>query len=95
MAINHQIVALNSSAATAVSIPQSNQIPYETKVSYAVTNLDPTIIIYLGSSLVTSSSYGYPLLGNQTFFVDLLPGDNLYAIAASGTPNVAVFVAEV
>ena len=95
MAINHQIVATNATTATIVSISQANQIPYETKVSYSVTNLDPTIIIYLGSSSVTSSSYGYPLLGAQTFFVDLLPGDNLYAIAASGTPNVAVFAAEV
>jgi hypothetical protein len=95
MAINHQIVATNASTATVVSISQANQIPYETKASYAVTNLDPTIIIYLGSSSVTSSSYGYPLLGGQTFFVDLLAGDVLYAISASGTPNVAVFAAEV
>jgi len=95
MAINHQVVALNANTATTVSIPQANQAPYESKVSYSIQNLDTAISIYLGSSAVTSASYGFYLLPGQVYSVDLLPSDNLCAIAASGTPNVAVFAAEV
>ena len=95
MAINHQVVALNANTATTVSIPQANQAPYESKVSYSIQNLDPVITVYLGSSLVTTSSYGFALLAGQTYTVDLLASDQLYAIAASGTPNVAILAAEV
>jgi len=95
MAINHQVVALNASTPTLVSIPLANEVAYESKASISVQNLDSGITIYLGSSSVTSSSYGYKLLAGQSFSVDLLASDQLYAIAASGTPNVAIFAAEV
>ena len=95
MAIAHQIVALNASTPTLVSIPLANEVAYENKASISVQNLDSGITIYLGSSSVTSSSYGYKLLAGQSFSVDLLASDQLYAIAASGTPNVAIFAAEV
>ena len=95
MAIAHQVIALNANTATSVSIPQANQAPYESKVSYSIQNLDTGIAIYLGSSSVTSASYGFYLLPGQVYSVDLLPSDILYAIAASGTPSVAVFAAEV
>jgi hypothetical protein len=95
MAIAHQIVALNASTPTLVSIPLANEVAYESKASISVQNLDSGITIYLGSSNVTSSSYGYKLLAGQSFSVDLLASDQLYAIAASGTPNVAIFAAEV
>jgi hypothetical protein len=92
MAINHQVVALNASTATSVSPAQA---PYETRYSISVQNVDSGITVYLGASNVTSSSYGYKLLAGQSFSVDLLASDQLYAIAASGTPNVAIFAAEV
>ena len=95
MAIAHQIVALNASTPALVSIPLANQVVYESKASISVQNLDSGITIYLGSSSVTSSSYGYKLLAGQSFSVDILASDQLYAIAASGTPNVAIFAAEV
>jgi len=95
MAIAHQVVALNASTPSLVSIPLANQVVYESKASISVQNLDSGITIYLGSSSVTSSSYGYKLLAGQSFSVDLLASDQLYAIAASGTPNVAIFAAEV
>jgi len=95
MAITHQVVALNASTATLVSIPSANEAVYESRVSLSVQNLDPVITVYLGSSLVTTSSYGFALLAGQTYTVDLLAFDQLYAIASSGTPNVAVLAAEV
>jgi len=95
MAIAHQVVALNASTPTLVSIPLANQVAYESKVSISVQNLDSAITVYLGSSSVTTSSYGFALLAGQTYTVDLLASDQLYAISASGTPNVAVLAAEV
>jgi len=95
MAIEHQIVALNATKPTLVTISQANEAPYETKVSISIQNLDSGINVYLGSSSVTTSSYGYKLLAGQSFSVDLLASDSIYAISASGTPNVAVFAAEV
>ena len=95
MAINHQLLQLNAFTATLVSIPKSDQIPYESKVSLSVQNLDSIIPVYLGNSGVNSESFGYKLLAGQTFTVDLLPGDNLYALADSSNPYVAIFAAEV
>jgi len=95
MAIAHQIVALNSSTATLVSIPSASEVPYEHNASISVQNLDSAIIVYLGSSSVTTSSYGFALLAGQTYMIDLLASDQIYAISASGTPNVAVLAAEV
>lgn len=94
MAIAHQIVAVQTTA-TLISIPEGSKIPYESKVSFSVQNLDSGITVYLGDSTITSSSYGFALLPGQVYTVDLLSGDTLYAVTASGTPNVAVFAAEV
>jgi len=95
MTIAHQVVALNASTPTLISIPSANEAAYESKVSLSIQNLDSSIIVYLGSSSVTTSSYGFALLAGQAYTIDLLASDQLYAIAASGTPNVAVLAAEV
>jgi hypothetical protein len=94
MAISNQLVQLNASTKTLVSIPRANQAPYETKVSLSIQNLDRSIAVYLGTDGVNSENFGFKLLAGQTFTVDLLPGDNLYAIADSLNPLVAVFAAE-
>jgi len=94
MAIVHQIVTLNSSTATLVSIPLSAEAPYETKVSLSIQNVDTSAIAYIGNQDVTSSSYGYALTAGSAVSFDLLPGDTLYAISDSGTPTVAVIAAE-
>ena len=47
MAITHQVVALNASTATLVSIPSANETVYESRVSLSVQNLDPVITVYL------------------------------------------------
>ena len=94
MAVNHQVVAVQTTA-TAISIPQANQIPYESKVSYSFQNLDATIPVYIGGAGVTTSSYGYALFAGQVYSADMLPSDIIYAISSSGTPSVAVFAAEV
>ena len=95
MAINQQLVQLNTSTQTLVSIPMANAIPYETKVSLSIQNLDLSIAVYLGGDGVNSENFGFKLFAGQTFTVDLLPGDNLYAVSDSGNPYVAAFAAEV
>jgi hypothetical protein len=97
MAINHQIVTVDNSGTSLVSIPQANAIPYENKVSISIQNLDSTDTVYLGSAGVNSSVYGYALAPGAVFAIDLLPGDKLFGITASSglTAQVAVLAAEV
>lgn len=96
MAINHQIVTVDSSGTTLVSIPQANSIPYEKKVSISIQNLDQNNTAYLGSTGVSISSYGYALAPATAFAIDLLPGDQLFGVTASGqTAQIAVLAAEV
>lgn len=46
------------------------------------TNPDP---VYLGGEAVSTSSYGYELRSSETFSIDLLAGEHLYAVAAAET----------
>jgi len=95
MALAHQIVALNSSTATLVSIPSASEVPYEHNASISVQNLDSSATVFLGDSTITTSSYGYALLPGASISFDLLADDQLFAIASTGTPNVAVLATEV
>lgn len=47
--------------------------------------------VYLGGASVTSDD-GFPLNENETISLELGPQDDLYAIAASGTPTINVLV---
>jgi len=94
MAVAHQIVTLNSSTATLVTIPKAQEANYETRVSTSFQNLDGSIDIYIGNANVTSSSYGYILHAGASISLDLLPGDEVYAIAPTGTPRIAVLALE-
>jgi hypothetical protein len=94
MAIAQQIVTLNSSTATLVTIPKAQQADYETRVSTSFQNLDESIDIYLGNADVTNSLYGYILHAEASISLDLLPGDEVYAIAPYGTPKIAVLALE-
>jgi hypothetical protein len=55
-----------------------------------VQNIDASATVYIGSSTVTSSSYGYKLAPGATLQLDnISTGIQLYAIS-SGASNVAV-----
>ena len=90
MSLTHSIVALNASTSTILTLPNTQEPDYSHDITISVQNLDTSITVYLGSSSVTSSNYGFALAPNAVFSMDLLPTDDLYAIAASGTPNVAL-----
>ena len=94
MTIATQVVTVSSSTPTLVSIPLANEALYEHKVALSVQNLDSSIIIYLGGPAVSSSNFGYQLIPGADYAADLTPNDLLYAIAASGSPIVAVLAAE-
>jgi len=53
---------------------------------------DASADIYLGGSAVTGASNGFRLATTDVLSITLLQGDVLYAVAASGTPTVAVLV---
>lgn len=89
MSLSHALVALNASTATILTIPSANEDSYSQNLTISIQNVN-SVTVYLGDSTVTSSSYGYSLAPGSTFTADLLPNDEIYAIAASGTPNVAV-----
>jgi hypothetical protein len=89
MSLSHSLVTL-STTAQIISIAAEDEIPYANELSISVQNTDASIVVYLGGTGVTSSSYGYKLLPGTVFTADISPNDELYAVAASGTPNVAI-----
>ena len=88
MSLSHSLVALNASTATIVTIPGDQEQAYSKSLNISIQNVGQ-VSVYLGDSTVTSSSYGYLLTAGSTYTADLDPKDEIYAIAASGTPNVA------
>jgi hypothetical protein len=99
MAVSHSIVALNSSTAVALNTDPNitNAVTGEAYPTWgfatvSVQNVDPSATVYIGSSGVTSSSYGASLLPGASISLDgLNQADVLYAIS-SGSSNVAVFM---
>ena len=90
MALSHQLVTTNSSTPTILTIPFASEPDYSQSIAILVQNIDGSNTVYLGSSSVTSSNYGYALAPNGVFSMDLLPVDDLYAISATGSPVLAV-----
>jgi len=89
MSLSHSLVALNATTATIVTIPAASEQAYSQSLSISIQNTG-SVNVYLGDSTVTSSSYGYILGPGAVFSADLAPTDEIYAIADSGTPNVAI-----
>lgn len=58
--------------------------------SVVVQNPSAGATVYLGGSGVTSSSYGYALVGGSDISIDLSGGESLFAIVASSTQQVNV-----
>jgi hypothetical protein len=46
--------------------------------------------VYIGSTGVTTTSYGYLLAGGSVFEINLQDGEALYGVVASSTQSVAV-----
>jgi hypothetical protein len=89
MALSHQLVTLSTSP-TQLTLTTEEEIPYASEFSIVIQNTDLDIAVFLGASNVSSLSYGYKLLPGTNFAADLAPDDEIYAVAASGTPKVAI-----
>lgn len=85
MAVNHQVTILNSETAVLVG-PSANHAGRDITIQ----NLSSTDNVYIGTQGVTSSSFGYRLLPNSAWSVELMHGDHIYAIS-NGTASIAVF----
>lgn len=95
MTIATQIIATNATNAVQLSISQANEAPYERVVAVSFQNLDGSNGVYLGKDNTTSSTvFGYYLAPGQVYTVDLSPSDQIWGIAAAGTPSIAVLAVE-
>jgi hypothetical protein len=57
-----------------------------------ILNIDTSIVIYIGSSIVTASN-GFPLLPGASQTLSFY--GNVWAVAASGTPKLAWIASEI
>lgn len=100
MAISQNIITLSSSTATKITTgatvtgTATGRTAYTwTDSSLIIQNTEASngIVVYLGTSSVTSTAYGIALTGGTTVTIDsLLPTEELYAISASGTPKISI-----
>jgi hypothetical protein len=98
MALSHAVVTLNSSTPTLLNSNPTITVGPETRNTYqygsiSIQNTDASIIVYVGASGVSSTSYGVSLAAGASITLDSLgPSEKVYAIAASGTPKVATLL---
>jgi len=96
MALTHSVVTLNSSTATALNTDAPVYTGVEIRNAWqygsiSIQNTDASIVVYIGGAGVTSTSYGVSLSAGQSVTIDSLgPNEVVYAIAASGSPKVAL-----
>lgn len=86
MAIDHERVSVGTSATTLGNAARDRD-------GFTVNVQNPTgsgATVYLGGSDVSTSDYGYSLAAGSEVAVDLLQGEALYGIVASGTLTVNV-----
>jgi hypothetical protein len=88
LGLTHQLVTLNSSTSTLLTLDTNTETEYDLYVS--IQNTDNLVPIYLGDSTVSSTSYGHKLFPGQVYQADLKPREDLYAISDSDSPKVAI-----
>jgi hypothetical protein len=84
MAVTHNLITLNNTTATPVSLTGNHA-----GRDITIQNVSSSATVYLGAEGVTTSNYGYKLAPNTAWSVELKAGDALYAIS-SASSNVAV-----
>jgi len=81
----HSLTTLSSSSATRLT---PNGV--HSGMDITIQNIDTTAIVYIGGEGVTSSNYGYRILPNHAWSIELSGIDSLYAISNTNESNVAV-----
>jgi hypothetical protein len=90
MQTRHKIVTLSTSSPVALTYEDTIQSSY----TLVIQNNNNSGYIYLGSSDVSTSSYGYKLYPGQGFTVELSAFNRLYAVCSTNTMTAAVLVIE-
>ncbi len=90
MQTRHKIVTLSTSSPVALTYEDTVQSSY----TLVVQNNNDSGYIYLGSSDVTTSSYGYRIYPGQGFTVELSAFSRIYAVCSANTMTAAVLVIE-
>lgn len=84
----------NSLSTTRELIYTSNNGHAEAPQGLEVWNNDASITIYVGGEDVTTAN-GRPVRAQSAVTIDLISGDEVYAIAASGTPEIRLLYTRV
>jgi len=85
MTLSHQQLTLNATTATLLTTAFASEIDYAGDLTILVQNHDQSKHVLLGSSSVTTSSYGIKLDPLQYIQIKLRPEDELYGLADTGT----------
>lgn len=89
MALTHQLVTLNATP-TLLTVAFANEPEYSKELIILVENMDQSKHALLGSSNVSTSSYGIRLDPGERIQLSLSPWDELYGVASTGTLSVGV-----
>lgn len=81
----HSLVILSNSEATRLT---PNGV--HSGMDITLQNVSSSGYIYLGGEGVSSSNYGYRLLPNHAFSIELIGPESLYAIASAPNTQLAV-----
>lgn len=90
MQTRHKIITLSNGTPSALTFEDTVQSSY----TMVVQNNNDSGYLYLGSSSVSSSSYGFKLYPGQGFTVEMSSLNRLYAVASSSGLTAALLVIE-
>jgi hypothetical protein len=91
MPVYARIEGLTTTAEALVTLDQLRNTEVNRPHRFAIKNVDGAITVYLGGSNVTNAgANGYELIAGASIAMDLYAGDELYAVAASGTPSIRI-----
>jgi hypothetical protein len=88
--IRHRLQALSTS--TAVQLTVDDQV--QSANTLVVQNVNETGYVYIGTSAVTSTNYGYKIYPGQGFTIELSAYTRVYAVSSNGNMTAAVMVIE-
>lgn len=88
--IRHRLQTLSTSTATQLTIDDVVQ----SANTLVVQNINDAGYIYIGTSSVTSSNYGYKLYPGQGFTIELSAYTRVYAVSSNENMTAAVMVIE-
>jgi len=86
--MEHSLVTLSNTSATRLT-PNGKH----SGMDITLQNVNETGYIYLGGEGVTSSNYGFRIMPNHSFSIELNGNDAIYAIASTNGLSLAVLKA--